>query len=334
MATIGSLAENGVITVASQPPKNGELSGSGPLVIPLIAEDYPAKTAVMWNAAFKAFGLQDRNAMVIADPLQAGEILEAFRKDPRYIGGGAGVGFKEAVVAHLDAVEPIAQAMGSVNIIRKIDGRLVGSNTDGAGYVASLERLFPEASVERKHILMLGAGGTGRAIAFFLARKGARISIVNRTVEKAVELASAVNAFVSTEAARGFGREHIGELIPSADAVVSVIDDAHSPLDEYSTLGSMALPITEASVLANRQETADLLASARPGLVVSDIRIRKSETAMLRQAREAGFAVLNGIPMVINQGVQAFWWIYGDTLSSRGVSEQDVEHIMRDAASW
>jgi len=328
--TISRLASEGILKIASLPPANWQ-ELDGPLTLPLIAEDYPAKTAAMWNAAYTKFGMPDHNSMVLGDPAQAAKILQVFRHDPRYRGGGAGVGFKEAVVEHLDEITPLAKAMGAVNIIKKLpSGRLAGDNTDGLGYVKSLEKIFVEQGRDFKgaQVLILGAGGSGRAIAFALAQKGAHITILNRTEAKAEELAQAVNDFIGSKVATGGGRLLIPEILLLQDAVVSVVDDAHSPLDEYSPLGDMALPVTPDSIKKNREQTAELLSQAKQKLIVSDIRIRKEETPMLVEARKHKMSVLDGIPMVVNQGVAAFWWMYREKLEELDVELVDVEDVM------
>lgn len=332
---ISTLIQEGVARIASLPPANGQDSGtSGPLTVPLIAEDYPAKTAVMWNEAYATFDMPDRNMMLVAAPKDLARITQTFRADSRYQGGGAGVGFKEAIIPYLDDVTPLAKAMGAVNIIKKEEGRLIGDNTDGVGYAQSLEHILAlrGVSLTHAHILMLGAGGSGRAIAFALADAGAQLSILNRTEAKSQELADTLNQYFKKNIAQGGGREALHDTIRQVHAVVSVIDDAVSPLDAYSTIGTMDLPVTEASVEHNRTTTEELLQSVNRSVVISDIRIRKGPTTMLSQARVLGFPTLDGIPMVVNQGVSAFWWLYRDTLTARGVTQSEVESVMRKAA--
>jgi shikimate dehydrogenase len=280
---------------------------------------------------YKKFDIDAMMAMVVGNPAAVHDIIASFRSDPKYIGGGSGSGFKELVINELDDTTPLAKAIGAVNVIkRESDGRLIGDNTDGAGYVESLAQTMSNQGQELKgsRILILGAGGTGRAIAFALADRGAGLVILNRTKSKAVELSQSVNAHFGKIAAIGGDRELISEYLPSSDAVVSVIDDATSPLDEYSTLGTMELPVTTESLQQNRDSSAKLLSTARPSLIVSDIRLRTNETPMLKQAREMGFAILDGVPMVINQGVAAFWWLYGDHLTKQGVTKEDIAKIM------
>ncbi len=296
-----------------------------------IDHDYPGRTPLLWNTLYKHFGIDAVMAMVVGNPSAIKEIISSFKNDSKYVGGGSGSGFKELVINELDGVTSLAKAIGAVNVIkRESDGRLVGDNTDGAGYVESLEQVMQGQGKELKgsKVLILGAGGTGRAIAFTLADQGASLVILNRTKAKAFELSESVNAHSGRVAAVGGGRELIPEYLPTCDAIVSVIDDATSPLDEYSTLGEMELPVTSESREYNRITTEALLKTAKSTLVVSDIRLRNGETPMLTQAREHGFAVLDGVPMVVNQGVAAFWWLYGDMLTARGVSRDEVAKLM------
>lgn len=334
---INDLIKDGTVRIAMLPPGNPEsIEGMAALTLPLLAEDYPAKTAIMWNAVYRQFGIPDRNCMLVASTKDIGRIITVLRSDNRYRGGGVGIGFKEVAMTHLDEVTPLAQAIGAVNIIKKLpSGRLIGDNTDGVGYALSLERIFAQHKRKLKgaKILILGAGGSGRAIAFALAEKGAWLTILNRTEQKAKELAHSLNSYFSVDIAMWGGRPLIPNVLPQQDAVVSVIDDAQSPLDEYSTLGDMELPITPESIQKNREQTMQLLLNAKPDIIVSDIRIRKSEIPMLTQARRRHMTVLDGIPMVVNQGVRAFWWLYQNELEGREVVREDIEDVMRSAVS-
>jgi len=322
---------NRLLHIAQQPPYNGSLDGTGPLVVPLIGEDYPARTALLWNTVYQELGMPDTNVMMVGDPAHTKEILDAFRADPRYVGGGAGVGFKEAVLPYLDEVTDLARAMGSVNIIKKVDSKLIGHNTDGTGYALSLKQTLAErgANLAGERVLLLGAGGTARAIGFALAQEGARLTILNRTGSKAVGLARDINEYFDSNIAAGAGRERIEDFVPLADVIVSTVDDIHSPLDVYSPLGDMPTPITPQAQEHNLTTSQMLLLMVPGRAIISDIRIRKETTPMLKQAHERGLPTLDGIPMVINQAIEAFWWIYGDALASEGATRDQVASIMR-----
>lgn len=334
--SILDLIRAGILTIAESVPRNFRNLEAIPFyTVPLIAEDYPAKTAVMWNAVYKKFGMLDRNTMCVADPANVKLITDVFRRDRRYRGGGAGIGFKEVVLPCLDSVTGEARTIGAVNIIRKeADGSLTGANTDGAGYAMALEAVLRtrRESLAGKKILMLGAGGSGHAIAFALTEKGATVTILNRTAERAHELAERLNTHFGKSVAFGGGRHLIPELLPEHHAVVSVIDDKDSPLDEYSTIGAMQLPASVEAIARNRAESEALLKRARPDMIVSDIRIRGEETAMLQQARKLGFPTLDGIPMVVNQAIQAFWWLYSPWLIADHRTQQEIATIMGEAA--
>lgn len=334
--SVPDLIRAGILSIAGFPPQNFRNPEDIPFyTVPLIAEDYPAKTATMWNTVYEKLGIPDRNTMCVADPANVKLIADVFRRDPKYRGGGAGIGFKEVVIPCLDEITPRAKAIGAVNIIKKgAGGCLIGENTDGAGYVMALEAMFRKRGerLAGKKILMLGAGGSGRAIAFALADKKAEVTILNRAAERARELARRFNNHLGRRALTGGGRELIPEMLPKHDAVISVIDDASSPLDEYSTIGAMELPASAEAIAKNLAESEMLLRRTSTNVIISDIRIRGEETAMLRQARELGFAVLNGIPMVVNQGVQAFCWIHGGELSAKYIIRDEIAAIMREAA--
>jgi shikimate 5-dehydrogenase len=71
-----------------------------------------------------------------------------------------------------------------------------------------------------------------------------------------------------------------------------------------------------------------LLKTVKPSAIISDIRIRNKETPMLKQAFELKLRILNGIPMVVNQGIRAFWWLYHEPLTKKGIDLSDVEDVM------
>ena len=330
--SIEELMNAGILRIAEEPPANPRSISAAPfLTMPLIAADYPAKTPIMWNAAYREFNMPELNVMAVANPAHAALILDVFRRDQRYRGGGCGVGFKEAVLAHLDAVEPPADAMGAVNIVKKLDGsRLAGWNTDGLGYARSLEERFARRgeTLRGKRVLLIGGGGSARAIAIALAEAGAKQSIVNRTESKAEFIASIINKHADRAPATAGGLWQIPMLLTEVDAVVAAIDDEHHRRDEYSPLGRM-----EAAVEANLTEAGANLRLAKPSIIISDVRLRTHPLPMLRQANALGLETLDGKPMVANQGIEAFWWLYGDALERVGRTKEEVSAIMRQAAN-
>lgn len=331
-----------VLSFAHEPRNNPESLEFPQYTISLIEHDYPAKTPVMWNAAYHEFGIDAGNIMLVGDPKQCGHMLDVFRKDAKYKGGGAGVGFKDEVIPYLDEVEPLAKEIGAVNFILKTpEGKLRGFNTDGIGYAQSLEEVFKkkgEGLVGKKAVI-LGAGGAGNAVAFALAEKGMKIVILNRTVVKARDLADKINRYfgqkgTTSELVRFGGEDQIAAEVRDADAVINVSTKGSAgELEKYSALAPANLPANEENIRENIKRAEAVLRTIPREAVVSDIVLGKELTPLIKSARDAGFETLDGIPMVINQGVEAFWLLYGQELQARNITKEQVAEVMKRAAS-
>lgn len=330
-----------VLSVAHEPKENPENLDSPSYTVPLVEHDYPAKTPVMWNEAYREFGIDAGNVMLVGDPKQCGHMLDVFRKDAKYRGGGAGVGFKDEMLPYLDELEPLAKEIGAVNFVLKTpEGKLRGYNTDGIGYAQSLEEIFREKGEELagKRAVILGAGGAGNAVAFALAEKGMRIVILNRTVARARDLADKINRYFkkigSDEMARFGGEELIAAEVRDADAVINVSTKGSAgELEKYSALAPVELPANKENIKENLKRAEAMLRAMPRDAIVSDIVLGKKPTPLLEQARGAGFKTLDGIPMVINQGVEAFWLLYGKELRAKNITKEQVAEVMKRAAS-
>jgi len=339
MKTVKDLIEGGVLRFAVMPPGNPQTLDFPFYTVPLLQHDYSAKTAIMWNAVYQQLGLPVGNIMLIGDPNRMEEIFAVFRRDEKYLGGGAGVGFKDKSLPYLDEVEPKAKAVGAVNFIMKTaDGKLKGYNTDGLGYAQSLEERFSQRQerLAGKKIVVLGAGGTSNAVAFALAEKNARLVILNRTVEKAQNLAGAINGFyylTGKTKARFGGEEQTSIEVRDADVVVNVSTKGSAgDLLPYSALAPVKLPATEENLRINRDAAAVILKLIPRRAIVSDIVLVNGSTVLLQQAQADGLEILGGVPMVINQGVMAFWLLHQEDLVKKEVTEKTIKTIMQQAA--
>ncbi|MBI2483064.1 hypothetical protein HYV74_02685 [Candidatus Uhrbacteria bacterium] len=310
--------------------------------VPLIAHEYPAYTPLLWNAAYRGFGLPYVSVMVTGDPARIPEVLDAFRNDPWYLGGGAGVGFKQAVLSHLDTVDPLAAAMGAVNVIRRtLSGALEGYNTDGEGFAVSLEQALRVTgrSIRGATVVVLGAGGAGDAIAFALAARGAQLRICNRTVVRAEELARRITSFVrgthpeyDDAAVIAASETALHELVADADAVVNTTSKGNGEMIAYSALGPVTLPPSPTGIAENHAYALQVLARCRPNTVIADIVLAHEETIMLQQARTLGLPVLDGIPMVVEQAIDAFRIVHERFVRARGVARPQIAEYMWIAA--
>lgn len=340
MKTVQQLIDDGILQFATLPKGNPQTLDFPSYTVPLLQHDYPAKTAVMWNAVYRELGLPVGNVMLVGDPGRAEEIFAAMRQDEKYLGGGAGVGFKDKSLPHLDRVEPKAKAIGAINFILKTaEGKLKGYNTDGLGYAQSLADVFArrQEALEGKKVVVLGAGGTSNAVAFALAERKARLVILNRTAEKAEDLAKAINRFYHLTGQDQVlaGREIFTRLeVRDADAVVNVSTKGSAgELRGYSALAPAKLPATEENLQQNREAAEEILKLIPRHAIVSDIVLVNGPTVMLEQARNAGLEILDGVPMVINQAVMAFWLLHQAELIKKGITEEAIRTIMQQAAS-
>ncbi|MFA6105645.1 MAG: hypothetical protein WC725_03580 [Patescibacteria group bacterium] len=332
----GELLESGAMKIAKLPADNPSSLDFDHYTLPLIEHDYPAKTPVMWNAAYRKFGLKTGNIMLVGDPTHAKEILTVLENDPKYLGGGAGVGFKDEASKHLE-LDPAAEAIGAINFILKTpEGKLRGYNTDGLGYAESLAERFAAQGedIRGKKAVLLGAGGTGNAVAFALAEKGMKITILNRTEKKAEELATRINRYIGAEIASFGGELMTASEITSADAVINVsTKGAAGEMAEYSALAPARLPATPENLAENYLNAARLFEFIPKKAVVSDIVLTKEGTPFLKKAAELGFETLDGVPMVVNQGVEAFWLLHSKELIEKGVTKQELAETMKEAAN-
>lgn len=193
---------------------------------------------------------------------------------------------KVAVIPHLDGLGESAALMGAVNCVVRRGDRLIGENTDGKGFVQSLREI---ADPLGKRVVIFGAGGAARAIAVELALAGARsLTIVNRCARRGSELVELLRAKLRLEAAYAPWR---GDHAIPADA--DVVVNATS-IGLYPDVDAR-LPIDPGTL--------------RPGLVVADVIPNPPRTRLVREAEARGCRVIDGLGMLVNQGVIgiAYW---------------------------
>lgn len=230
-------------------------------------------TAVL-NAHFEAIGRDVVCSPLHVAPEDLATVLSAIRRMRNVIGFGTTIPHKIAVMKHLDEVTPNARDVGAVNFTRRDpDGRLVGHNTDGLGFVAGLVKAGIEPAGKR--ILQIGAGGAGRAVAFALAAAGAReLRIANRDPARAAGLAAAVAALhPGCAASSGVAQAGGFDIIVNATSVGMKDDDP--------------LPVN--------------LDNVRPQTVVADVIMNPPVTTLLAAAAERGCTTVGGKAMLDEQ---------------------------------
>lgn len=187
---------------------------------------------------------------------------------------------KSAVIPFLDRIDDSAKQMNAVNTVRVAeDGALIGSNTDGTGFVRSLEEKFGTRCKEEQ-ILIIGAGGAARGIAFALQEAGyGSISFANRTMQRAELLASQLQ-----------------------EASVLSMDEAADSLSKFGLI----VQTTSVGMSFSENGMPFDPVNIRKGAVVTDIIYNPLETAFLAAARTYGAETMNGLGMFVHQGALAF----------------------------
>jgi shikimate 5-dehydrogenase len=180
--------------------------------------------------------------------------------------------------------DSLAEKIGAVNtVVFGKNGEIKGYNTDGLGAKQALQNAAVE--IKGSKIVVAGAGGAARAIAFQLAADGAEITIVNRTEDRAIELAKDISAASLSGSVKGRGLSGLKGLLQDTDVLINT-----------TTLGMH--PNTDTAIA-----TAKDLHS---GLTVFDIVYNPLETRLLREAKASGAETVSGVSMLVYQGAEAF----------------------------
>ena len=301
-----------------------------------------SKSPALWNAVFERFGI---HAVYLPFDVAAGrlkDLASALRDSPDILGCNVTVPHKQKIIDCLDDLDPQAARIQAVNtIVRTAGGRLVGYNTDGGGFIESLrsmqtgqERPFVE-SFEGLRVMILGAGGSARAVAFALAEVAeiGEISLCNRTMEAGAALARESGAI--TPHARAVGENDIAAHASKMNLIVNCTvkgqgglrhgaDGNVTTLEPYSALAAAhpkSFPTARArqgdfnSVFqAACREDIDTNNDASMAIAIStpkecgfyDLVYHPEETVFLRQGRLTGHRTMNGKAMIVWQAALAF----------------------------
>jgi shikimate dehydrogenase len=236
-------------------------------------------TVAMVEAAYRHHGLDARYINCEVEPAALGDAVRGARA-MGWAGFNCSIPHKLAVVEHLDGLADSAGLIGAVNCVVRRDGRYVGENTDGQGFVASLRTVADPA---RRSLVVLGAGGAARAIAVEAALAGAAaITIVNRGRERGSELAALLR-----------------ERTPARADYVPWEDSYRVPEDTNILVNATSVglfPDIDAALDLDRD-------SLRPAMVVADVIPNPPRTRLIRDAEARGCTVLGGLGMLVEQGV-------------------------------
>ena len=340
--------------------------------------DHPSRysrSPAIWNAAYRALGLDALYVPLDVTAAELPPLVAAIRREPRFLGVNVTVPYKQAIVPLLDDVDAVAERLGAVNTVtRTTEGWLFGSNTDGRGAVESLTTAWPGRgppflpSLERKSALLIGDGGSARAVAFALAEAlgpGGRLFIANRTPERALELGQAVHALFGN--AQGLDEADAELLAPGLDLIVNASTRGQAGffpagtgrltyLEPYSALAAANPPAVPDRSDEDESErlrawfsaaipdiqtnhAASIRFATRAPLATAffDLIYAPPETMTLRHARWSGHPTLNGQGMILFQAAAAFCdHIVRPHVEARGAARAEARTIVLEAmaAAW
>jgi shikimate dehydrogenase len=245
----------------------------------------------MHRAGFAATGR--RGAYVACDvpPERLGDAVRGLLA-LGFSGANVTVPHKVAVMHLADRLDASAVAAGAVNVLAVADGRLEGFNTDGPGFLRSLEEAGWDPAGRRA--VLLGAGGAARAVAAALLQAGAqRVTVANRTPERGAELVGRLGAAAPGRLeACAWDSTELLERLRSADLVVNCTSVGMHPREGETPLADLApLPST---------------------CLVADLVYNPPETALLRAARRRGLATHGGVGMLAWQAALAWEIWFGE----------------------
>jgi shikimate dehydrogenase len=301
-----------------------------------------SKSPALWNAAFGAFGMDAIYLPFDVDAARLGELTMALKASDRFLGLNVTVPHKVKIIDFLDELDPGAVRIQAVNtVVKTASGKLIGYNTDGEGFLESILQPQPGQhgsfiqSLKGMDVLLLGAGGSARAVAFHVADhlQGGQLIISNRTAEHAHSLADEIHKLgprsvgISEENTPSWATK-VGLIINSTTkGQAGLRQIAHgrvTNLEPYSSLAPAHPPLLAAADGSKADCQRDWLATAQPDIASNnqaslalakliprhvnfyDLIYHPEESVFLRHGRETGHQTMNGRAMIINQAVIAF----------------------------
>jgi shikimate dehydrogenase len=236
-------------------------------------------TVAMIEAAYRHHDLDARYVNCDVAPADLGDAVRGARA-MGWAGFNCSIPHKVAVIEHLDRLRASAEVIGAVNCVVRDGERWVGENTDGQGFLSSLRTVVDPAGAS---LVLFGAGGAARAIAVECALAGvASITVVNRNPERGRELV-----------------ELLAERTPARAELVVWETTQRVP----ETTG-IVVNATSIGLFPDVEARLDLDPdSLRPGMVVADVIPNPPRTPLLRDAEARGATVLDGMGMLVDQGV-------------------------------
>jgi len=243
-----------------------------------------SRSPLMHNAAFQSLGLDFVYLLFSVKPPNLKEAVTGLRAS-NVVGANVTIPYKEEVMKYLDEITPEAKFIGAVNTIHNREGKLIGYNTDGQGFITSL-LTDGKVKLEGQKVFLIGAGGAGKAVAVKLAERGVeRLVITDKIVERAETLV---------------GR--LRENIPDCPVYALFPDDKEFA---KTLLGSTLLVNATSMGMKKGDPCVVDPEYLHKDLFIYDV-VYNRETPLIEAAKKRGLKALGGIGMLIHQGAASF----------------------------
>jgi shikimate dehydrogenase len=323
------------------------------------APSHYSKSPALWNAAFQSLNLE-----AVYLPFDVAEnrlrgLIATFRECPSLLGVNVTVPYKLKVMEYLDELDVEAQRVRAVNtIVRRPDGRLIGSNTDGEGFLKSLLEPQPGSdhsfveTLRGMNVVLLGAGGSARAVAYHLAGRlgDGQLIICNRTIDHARLLAREI-ASIGTKV-QAISEEELSTWAPKAGLIINSTTKGQGgkrrsdegreiSMEPYSALApAEPAPLPEsnagADIERNNERSWSIASSIPKTTAFYDLIYFPEETVFLRHGRLSGHKTQNGKAMIVCQAALAFYnLLCRNELRARNIDNPDtyrlILHVMYHA---
>lgn len=299
-----------------------------------------ARSPALWNAAFEKLNMPAKFFPFDVSANNLENLVKELKQDEKFIGGSVAVPYKMKIIKYLDELDQKAQQIGAVNcLVRTEECKIIGLNTDGGGFIASLD----EANIDlkSKNVLMIGAGGAARAVGFYCAErigKEGLLRIINKNYKKGYDLAGEIHQTKMCPCTTALLTYH---TFPQYDIIINCTSvgsrgiktlkdfrgssgiqslEGFSPIAKsleqdhllyYPPNNELEIKQTlwnsyRTYIETNNHDSLDLIECSKKDATYIDIIYDPPETTILRQARMTGRRTLNGKGMNLHQAVIAF----------------------------
>jgi shikimate dehydrogenase len=259
-------------------------------------------TVAMIEAAFAHHGLPWRYVNMEVTPDDLGTAVQGARA-MGFRGFNCSLPHKVSVIKHLDGLGESAAVMGAVNCVVRRGDKLVGENTDGKGFLRSLAAIVDPRG---KSVVLFGAGGAARAIAVELGLAGAKkITLVNRSEARGMELFQLLR-----------------DKLPVEAEFVAWRGDYAVPAGIDVVINATSIGLYDADAHLNLDVT-----TLKPNMVVADVIGNPPRTRLIRDAEARGCRTLDGLGMLVNQGIISIQYWTG-VEADAGVMRRALEQAL------